>query len=342
MTFSATGEHDHKFAIASDPKGERNVLRATVLTFVMMLIEIGVGFYTHSMALLADGWHMATHAGALGIAVYAYRFARRHAANPDFTFGTGKVSALAGFGNAAALALVSILLAVESIPRFWQPETIRFDEAIDIAILGLVVNLATAFLLRHDHSHHGHAHGGEKHDHSAHDHHAHDDHDHGHDHDHAHHDHDHHAPAKKATPDHNMRAAYLHIVSDALVSVLAIVALSAGKYLGWAWLDPAMGIVGGVVIARWSIDLMRDSGCMLLDQCPTDLERRVRARIEETSAKVTDLHLWTIGSGQYVGIVSLVSPEPMAPIQYKELLAEFESIVHVTVEVNTTPISVIV
>jgi cation diffusion facilitator family transporter len=297
------------------------------LTFAMMLAELAVGYSTNSLALTADGWHMATHAGALGMAAFAYWFARKQAGSSTFSFGTGKVHALAGYTSAVVLALVALWMVVESVRRLVAPEAIAFSEALPVAVLGLVVNLVSVRLLHHDHDdHHGHEH---------------EEHDHDHDHeeqDHAHEDHDHAEGAHHH--DHNLRAAYLHVLADALTSVLAILALLGGRYFGWQFLDAAMGIVGGVVIARWSYALCRQAARQLLDVVPSaGLAQRIRAGIEQqfAGAQVVDLHLWEIGPHARACIVSVAAPTPQAPSVYRAALASIARLEHVTIEVQGLP-----
>ncbi len=294
--------HDHVFLGARHARNERRTWIVIALTAVMMVAEIVAGVVFGSMALLADGFHMATHAGALLISALAYLYARRNARDRRFTFGTGKMGDLAGFASAVILGVVALLIAWESLVRVMNPVSIRFDEAIAVAVLGLVVNLVSAWLL-HDghHHHHGHDHG----------HHHHHEHDHGHG--------DHHR-------DHALRSAYLHVLADALTSVLAIVALVAGRAYGWVWMDPLMGVVGAVVIARWSIGLMRDTGSVLLDAVPDDgLPASIRTRLEENGDRVADLHLWRVGPGHMAAIVSIVSDNPGSPASYKARLADSRS-----------------
>lgn len=312
--------HDHGAAVASH---EAKTQWVVALTFAMMVAELVVGYATNSLALTADGWHMATHAGALGMAAFAYWFARRQSGSSAFSFGTGKVHALAGYTSAVVLALVALLMVVESLRRFLHPETVAFAEALPVAVLGLLVNLVSVKLLHSD-EHHQDAH--DEH-HSVHEH---EDHDHGdhthHDHGHAHHGHD-----------HNLRAAYFHVLADALTSVLAIVALLGGRYFGWTFLDAAMGIVGGLVIARWSYGLSRQAAKQLLDVVPSEaLAQRIRDRIESSFAdsNVVDLHLWDIGPGARACIVSVVAANPAAPATYRDALASITSLQHVTVEVH--------
>jgi cation diffusion facilitator family transporter len=289
------------------------------MTAVMMVGEIVAGLAFGSMALLADGWHMATHAGALSLTALGYAYSRRHAADPRFSFGTGKIGDLAGFSSALILALIAALMAYESVVRLYTPQPIAFDEAIAVAVLGLAVNLVSAWLLGA--GDHGHA--------PAHQ----DDHDDGHDEGHDHAGHHHHA-------DHNIRSAYLHVLADALTSILAIVALVAGRFYGWVWLDPLMGVVGGVVIARWSFGLMRDTARVLLDVDPAPgLAAKLRAAIEADGGdaegdRVVDLHVWRVGPGHLAVVLSLVTHRPRAPAHYKALIARHVHSNHVTVEVN--------
>lgn len=275
------------------------------------------------MALLADGWHMSTHASALLITALAYRFARRHARNPRFTFGTGKLGDLAAFGSATVLAIVALLIGWESLVRLRSPVPISFDEAILVAVIGLLVNLVSAWLLKDDHSHHhGHSH-----------HHAHD---HGHGQSH-HNDHDHGAAATRAGDrDNNLRAAYLHVLADALTSVLAIAALLAGRSYGWVWLDPVIGIVGALVILSWSWGLLRDSGSVLMDYLPDheDLPAEVRAAIESEHDEIVDLHVWQLGPGHHGAIIALKSTRPESVAAYRARLRHINELSHVTLEIH--------
>lgn len=311
--------HRHVYLAAGHETSERRTLMVVALTLVMMVGEIVFGFLTGSMALLADGFHMATHAGALAIAAAAYAYARRHMGDPRFTFGTGKVGDLAGFASALALGAFSIGIAYESVTRLITPGPVAFGEAALVAVLGLIVNLVSAWLL----SGHGHDH-----------HHGHDDHDHGHDQDHdRHHDH----ARENAHPhahDNNLRSAYLHVLADALTSVLAIVALLAGRYLGWVWLDPAVGIVGALVIARWSWGLMRDTGAVLVDAADPARIEAIRSAIEaDGDAEVSDLHVWQIGPGAHAAIVALVASNPLSPATYRARLSGLNGLSHVTLEI---------
>lgn len=321
--------HPHHFLGDAHERNERRTLWVIVLTVATMVVEVAAGTIFGSMALLADGWHMATHAGALGIAAFAYAFARRRATDPRFTFGTGKVGDLAGFASAVALGVISIGIALESLWRLLvEPTAIAFDEAIAVAVLGLAVNVVSAALLHggtgDGHDAHGHGHERHGHDHPHHGHHRHgaaDRHEHG--------------RADHAV-DHNLRAAYLHVLADALTSVLAIAALVAGRYGGWAWLDPAIGVLGAVMIARWSVTLMRQTGGVLLDAgAVADTERAIRAAVEvEAGVRIDDLHVWRVGPGHLSAIVSLAAEHPRPPHHYKRLIAAAVGLSHLTVEVN--------
>ncbi|WP_225770226.1 CDF family Co(II)/Ni(II) efflux transporter DmeF [Inquilinus sp. Marseille-Q2685] len=301
--------HDHLFLGADHARNERRTRWVVALTAAMMVAEILGGLAFGSMALLADGLHMATHAGALGVAALAYRYARRHARDPRFAFGTGKLGDLAGFASALVLAVVSVGIGWESVLRLLNPVAIAYDEAIVIAAVGLAVNIASAWLLHDDDHHH---------------------HDHGH-----HHDHDHHHAHGHHDRDHNLRAAYFHVLADAVTSVGAILGLLAGRIYGWAWMDALMGIVGGVMIARWSWGLLRDSGAVLLDTVPDPgLAESIRDRLETGGDRIADLHLWRVGPGHAAAIVALVSDRPLPPAQYKARLGGLAGLSHVTVEVN--------
>lgn len=295
--------HDHVFLGHGHDENARRTLWVVVLTAAMMVAEITAGLMFNSMALLADGFHMATHAGALGVAALAYAYARRHAQSRRYSFGTGKVGDLAGFASAVVLGLSALGIGWESTLRLLDPRPVAFGEATIVAVLGLVVNLVSAALLGGGHHHgHGHDHG----------HHHHGD-------DHGHHDHD-----------HNLRSAYLHVLADALTSVLAIAALLGGRYLGWVWLDPAMGLVGASVIAAWSWGLMRDTAAVLLDTSDPGLEAEMREQVEGPGdARITDLHVWRVGPGAYAAIVSVVG---MDAATVRERLAPVHEIGHLTVE----------
>lgn len=292
-------QHSHDFVPSSHRRGEHQTRLVIALTAVMMVVEIAAGSVFNSMALLADGWHMASHASALGITAFAYWYARRRAGDARFSFGTWKVSVLGGYSSAVVLAVIALLIAWESAGRFFEPRQISFDEATLVACLGLGVNLLSAYLLRGEHAH----------SHTAHE---------------AHHH------------DHNLRAAYLHVLADALTSVTAIVALLAGKYFGWVWMDPMMGIVGSLVIARWSYGLLRDTSGVLLDgSIPAETVDSIRRALENGSGDmVSDLHVWPLGPAKLAVVASMVTDHPRAPDEYKRLLAHRPELAHVTVEVN--------
>lgn len=299
--------HPHQFA-THDIRNERNTTWVVILTVTMMALEIGAGMMFGSIALLADGWHMGTHAAALAITLVAYIFARRLAQDRRFTFGTGKMGVLGGFSSAIVLLVVALLMAFEAVKRLITPHPIQYNEAILVAVVGLSVNLLSAYLLKdHDLGH---------------------DHHHGHSHDHSHAD-DHHE-------DHNLRAAYLHVLADALTSVLAIIALMTGKIFGWAWMDALMGIVGAMVITRWSLGLMRETGGILLDRSAGDhIYEEIRQCLEaDADNRLADLHVWKINSNQYAGEVSVVTHYPKPVDHYRSLLAPVDELVHVTIEVH--------
>ena len=304
--------HEHVFLGADHARNERRSWAVVALCGTMMAAEIVGGWLWGSMALIADGLHMSTHAGALVIAAFAYAYARRHARDERFTFGTGKLGDLAAFASAIVLALIALLIGYESLERLFHPVPIAFDEAIPLAALGLGVNLLSAWLL-----HDGHVGGVHEHAHA-------DDH---------HHDHHHHHA------DHNLRAAYVHVMADAAVSILALIGLGAGRFFGWVWMDPAMGIVGMIVIANWSWNLVRASGAVLLDMRPQgELAGEIARRLETgPHDRLSDLHLWRIGPGHNAAIVSLVSDRPEPPASYKARLAGIPGLSHVTVEVQACP-----
>lgn len=293
-------KHHHAFLSARHDHHARRTWSVVALTGVMMVTEIVGGTMFGSMALVADGWHMSTHAGALAIAAFAYHFARKHAHDPRFTFGTGKLGELAGFASAVMLALVALLIGYESTQRILSPVPISFNEAIAIAVIGLAVNVVSALLLREDHDHH----------------------------------HDHHPGHHSGHQDSNLRAAYLHVLADALTSVLAIVGLLAARFYGWVWMDPAVGIVGAIVIASWSIGLIRSAGMTLLDMVPdASLSSQVKETLETNGDRVSDLHIWRVGPGHSAVVVSLVSDHPQDPTTYKTRLRGL-GLSHVTVEVH--------
>ena len=302
----------HGFLAERQDRNARRTMIVLALTFVTMVGEIVAGRMFGSMALLADGWHMGSHAAALGIATFAYAYARRHAENSIYTFGTGKVGDLAAFSSALLLLVIAGLMAFESVQRLMTPGEIDFRDAMIVAVLGLAVNLVSAMILKD-----GHSHG--------------QDHDHGHDHGQSH-DHDHHGHHE----DHNMRAAYVHVLTDALTSVLAIVALAAGLLWGLVWLDAAMGIVGAAIIVHWAVGLMRSTGRILLDAEPSGtVTLAVRRAIEaEADNRIADLHVWRVGPGHLAAVVTVVTHAARTPGHYKKLLAGIASLSHVTVEVE--------
>lgn len=307
-TIAQSRVHSHRFD-AGNPLAERNTRRAMWLTAAMMVVEIAGGWWFNSMAVLADGWHMSSHALALGLSVFAYGFARRYAHSERFTFGTWKIEILGGYTSAILLLGVAALMAFQSVERLLTPSPIRYDQAIVIAIVGLAVNLICAWWLRdqHDHSH-------------------------GHDHEHADidgHAHHHH--------DLNLRSAYLHVIADAATSVLAIVALVGGKLWGVAWLDPVMGITGAVLVTVWAWGLLRDSGRVLLDaEMDAPVVAEVREVIEQGAvpARITDLHVWRVGRGKYACMVSLVTTARADATFFRQALSVHDELVHVTVEVD--------
>jgi cation diffusion facilitator family transporter len=296
--------HDHVFLGHQHARNERRTWFVVAITAIMMVGEIVAGSYFGSMALLADGWHMATHAVALGIAAVAYLFARRQARNSRFAFGTGKFGDLAAFSSAIILVMIALQVAYESALRLVHPVPIAYGEAILVAALGLGVNLVSAWLLRDTHDH---------------------DHDHGHSHGHEH-------------RDNNLRAAYVHVLADAATSILAILALVAAMLLQWVWADPAVGIVGSLVIASWAYGLIRDCGAVLLDvSADKTIETVIRDRLETKGDRVTDLHLWQVGPGHRAAVISIVSDNPLPPATYKRRLQGLRGLSHVTVEVEMCP-----
>ena len=310
-------QHSHVFLGAKHDRHERRTWFVVALTAAMMVAEIVGGTLFGSMAVVADGWHMSTHAGALTIAAFAYRFARRHAHDPRFTFGTGKMGELAAFCSAVILALIAAAIGYEALMRLTAPVAIHFREAIALAVVGLAVNVASAWLLFEattitvmrtttmidDHDH--------EHEHDAHHHHGH---------------------------DSNLRAAYVHVLADAMTSVLAIVALSCGLAFGWVWMDPLMALVGVAVILSWSFGLIRTAGTVLLDMVPDrHLAGHIRKHLEVDGDRVCDLHLWRLGPGHAGLIAAMVSDHPQAPSAYKARLAGIAGLSHMTIEVHRCP-----
>jgi cation diffusion facilitator family transporter len=312
--------HSHVFLGAGHARNERRAWAVIVLCSAMMVVEIGGGIAFGSLALVADGLHMSTHAIAMLIAALAYTFARKHASDARFSFGTGKLGDLAGFSSAIVLALIALLIGYEAVRRFMAPVHIEFREAIPIAFLGLLVNIVSAWLLSggdgHAHAHeheHEHGHGDEAVDDALH--------------------RQTHA-AHGVHRDHNLRAAFIHVAADAAVSVLAILGLTAARFLGWMWMDPMMGIVGGSVIALWAYALVRDTSRILLDMTPdTALAARMRQRLEEGGDRVADLHLWRLGPGHFGAIVSIVTGQARDVHFYRAALGGFSCLSHLTIEV---------
>ncbi len=295
--------HAHVYLGASHDENARRTLWVVGLTAIMMVGEIFAGYVTGSMALLADGFHMATHAGALSVAAVAYAYAKRHASNRHFSFGTGKVGDLAGFASALVLGLIALGIGVESILRLFEPIKVAFGEATLIAVVGLGVNIVSAFLLSGSDHHHGHDHNHHAHDHGAH------------------------------GGDNNLRSAYVHVLADALTSVLAIAALLTGRYLGWVWMDPIMGIVGAVVIARWSWSLMRDTAAVLLDTTDSHVGEEIQDLVERPGdARIADLHVWRVGPEAHAAIVGVVGAVGIDANVIRGRLGPVHELKHLTIE----------
>lgn len=291
-------EHSHDFGV-DNAQNKYKVKIVFWLTTIIMVLEIAAGTWSGSMALLADGWHMGTHSAAFLIAIFSYSYAKKNANNKSFSFGTGKVNYLGGFASAIALAIVALLMVVESVQRIIEPNNIHFNEAIIVAVVGLIVNIVSAFILKDDHHHHG-------------------------DSDH-HHDHD-----------HNMKAAYLHVLADALTSVLAIVALLTGKYMGIIWIDPVMGIVGAIVIFHWSYGLIKESSGVLLDKSvDVSTFEKISQTLNEKNTVINDIHVWKIATTHQAAILSVSSASPLSTAEYKKILSEsLSQLSHVSVEIN--------
>lgn len=301
-----TLKHSHKFD-EGNPLAEKNTLRVAILTAVMMVVEIAGGWYYNSMALLADGWHMSSHAVALGLSVLAYFCARKYEHDPRFSFGTWKIEVLGGYTSAIFLVMVAGLMIFQSIERLISPSPIHYNQAIGIAVVGLVVNLVSAWLLKDGH-HHDHGHGNE---HAEHDHHGH--------------------------HDLNLRSAYIHVIADAATSVLAIIALFGGKLWGASWMDPVMGLVGAVIVSIWAYGLLRDTGRVLLDaEMTAPVVEEIREVIAQSpiKAQISDLHVWRVGQGKYACILSLVTYTEVAPAYFKNQLSIHEELVHISIEIN--------
>ncbi|MEJ8810069.1 CDF family Co(II)/Ni(II) efflux transporter DmeF [Variovorax ureilyticus] len=300
--------HSHVFD-DGNPLGEKNARLAVLLTAAMMVLEIAGGYWFNSMALLADGWHMSSHALALGLSVAAYATARRLSGNARFAFGTWKIEILAGYTSAIFLLLVAGWMAYQSVERLFSPAAIHYEQAIVIAVIGLLVNLACAWLLKDGHHHHHHGH----------EHHAHE-----HDHHHGH-------------QDLNLRSAYIHVLADAATSILAIAALLGGLLWGFGWLDPAMGIVGSVLVAVWALGLLRDTGRVLLDaemDAPVVEEIRDAIAAGPVPARIHDLHVWRVGRAKYACILAVEVQQATTPAHFRQLLGIHEELAHITVEVH--------
>ncbi len=304
--------HDHTFGQDRKKSAEHRTLIVIVITLVTMAVEIAAGMAFGSMALLADGLHMGSHSSALAISAFAYYYTRRHAKDARFNFGTGKVSSLAGFAGAVMLVLFALVMAGESIARFLSPVAIGFDQAIFVAVLGLIVNGISLLIFRG----HGHSHGQSSREDDEGD--------------------PAHSSRRHEQLDHNFRSAYLHVLADALTSVLAIFALLAGKYLGQGWLDPFMGIVGAALVVRWSWGLLCSSARVLLDmQAPEELSEGIRKAIEsEGDDRISDMHVWSVGPGLYAAEIAVVSSQPLETVGYYNLLPKNLGIVHITVETH--------
>ncbi len=306
--------HDHAFD-AGSAAAERGTRRVAWITAAAMCLEIAAGWWFNSMALLADGWHMASHVAAIGLSALAYASARRYAGDPRFAFGTWKIEVLAGFASAVFLVVVAGLMVLGSLERLFAPQPIEYREAVAVAVLGLLVNLACARILGHAHGH-GHAHDHGPHDHSHHD--------------HSHHDHSH--------ADLNLKSAYLHVLADAATSVLAIAALLGGWFLGWSWLDPVMGLAGAVLVAWWARGLLLETSRVLLDrEMDHPVVEEIRAAVESDAgrSRVTDLHVWRIGHRAYACALTVVSADAaLTAAQVRERLAVHEEVVHATIEVH--------
>jgi cation diffusion facilitator family transporter len=309
-------QHEHVFD-AGNPAAERSTRIVMWITAAMMVVEISAGWWFNSMALLADGWHMSSHALAIGLSAFAYAMARRHAHDSRYAFGTWKIEVLGGFASAILLFGIAVLMAWASLERLLQPQAIHFREAIAVAVVGLVVNIVCALLLGGTKHHHAEAH--HHHDHHHHDHHHHE------------HDHNHH--------DLNLRSAYVHVVADAATSVLAIVALAGGLVFGWGWLDPIMGLVGAGLVAVWSIRLIRNTSKVLLDR---EMDHPVVAEIREAvespgpgETRVSDLHVWRVGKNRFACAISVVTHDAtLTPQRVRHQLAVHDEIAHVTVEIQ--------
>ena len=325
--------HSHQFD-QGNPLAQKKILIATIFTGVMMVAEIAGGWIFNSMALLADGWHMSSHMLALGLAYVAYRAARHYANDPRFCFGTWKIEILAGYSSAILLMLVALIMCISSIERLFHPVQIHYNEAISIAILGLIVNVVCAWLLHDDHAHQGHSHH-HGHAHHGHSHHSH----HHHDHDHSHHEHsydEHEATHTHHSHDLNQRAAFLHVIADALTSVLAIIALFAGKYLQWDFLDAILGIVGAILVSKWALGLIRQTGKILLEaEMDVPVVVEIKEMMQDLDVELADLHVWQVGREKFSCILAIKTENhAITPESIKHALSIHEEIVHASIEVN--------
>lgn len=295
-------KHGHDFSLKNE-EGEKQIFYVLLLTSITMVVEVIAGTVYGSMALLADGWHMATHVAAFMITLFAYRYARKHANSSLYTFGTGKVSVLGGFSSAVALAVVALMMVIESLERLLNPHPIQFNEALIVAGIGFFINLLSVFLLQNSHKH-VHLQDGD-------------------------HPHEHHH-------DHNLKAAYFHVLADILTSLLAILALFLGKYFGWNWFDPIMGIVGAVIITRWSFGLLKQTGPILLDASIDEKYRLavIKAIEDDSDNRVADAHIWKVSEHHYAAVISVVTHFPKDIEYYKGLLRQFEKISHITIEIK--------
>lgn len=292
-----------------DSENEKRTRYVLALTFVTMVLEIGAGTIFGSMALLADGWHMGTHAAAFCITLFVYRYARKHSRSGEFSYGTGKVGVLGGYTSAMLLGMVALGMLFESVHRLVSPVEIEFNAAIAVAVIGLIVNLLSMLLLGHNHDHSGA-------------------HEHSHDHPHEHNDHHHH-------DDHNLKAAYIHVLTDALTSVLAIVALLVGKFVGWTWLDPIMGVVGSVIIAKWAWGLMKQTSPILLDKAiEQTYQQQIVMKLDNAGVSLQDIHIWKVSADHFCATLTLKDEQMREPAFFKQLLIDFDKIDHLVVEVN--------
>lgn len=320
-TQSPAWEQDHTFGQDQKRPGENRTFIVIAITAIMMVVEITAGWLYGSMALLADGLHMASHAAALVVSAAAYVFARRHARDARFNFGTGKVNALAGFTGGVVLVMFSVAMAVECFERLLEPIEIDWNDALAVAVLGLVVNVVCVVVLGNDH---GHDH---QHDH---------DHSHDHSHDHAGHSHDHDADHRHAhSKDHNLYSAYLHVMADAMTSVVAIVGLLIGKYLHWVWLDPLIGVLGSLLVAKWSLDLLRATARVLLDMRTSQtLDELLRCALQSDADEVVDLHVWAIGPSIHAVEATVLSSNPQPVADYRARLPAALGLAHIHIEVH--------